>query len=125
MTRTEKFPRIGARIRTLRNEAGMTQAQLSEAVSIAPETMSRIERGRLQPSTDLVSLFASALGVKPGDLFENTGATPRLPEMRSVDRRLLLEVRDLPAELVEDVIRAVRLLIEVGRNAPERAAKKS
>jgi transcriptional regulator with XRE-family HTH domain len=103
----------------------MTQAQLSEAVHIAPETMSRIERGRLQPSTDLVSSFASALGVKPGDLFETTGATPRVPDLRPVDRRLLFEVRELPEALVEDVIRGVRLLIEVGRNAPERTAKKS
>jgi transcriptional regulator with XRE-family HTH domain len=119
MARTREPVRIGARFRALRNEAGLTQAEVAEAVGVAPETMSRIERGRLQPSTDLVSRLAKAIGVEPGALFTSSSVKPKMPSVRPVDRRLLQLVRELPEPLVEDVIRGVRLLVDVGRQAPE------
>ncbi len=85
---------------------------------MAPETMSRLERGRLQPSTDLVTRLAGAIGVQPGDLFSAASAKPKMSTLRPVDRRVLQLVRDLPEPLVEDVIRGVRLLVDVGRQAP-------
>ena len=107
--------RIGARIRALRFQAGLTQAEVAEAVGIAPESMSRIERGRFNPSTDLVARLAKAIGVEVGSLFDHSTVTPKRPALRPVDRRLLQLVKGLPDELVEDVIRGVRLLVEVGR----------
>lgn len=119
MTRAQEKPRIGARVRALRNDAGLTQEQLAAEVDVAPETMSRIERGRLVPSTDLVTRIAAGLGVPTGALFDKSAAKPRAPTLRPVERRLLTYVRDLPDALVEDLIRGVRLLVEVGRQAPE------
>ncbi len=110
-------------MRALRNQAGLTQAEVAEAVGIAPESMSRIERGRLGPSTDLVTRLAKAIGVEPGALFERGTAVPKKPTLRPVERRLLQVVRDLPEPLVEDVIRGVRLLVEVGRAAPPRSRR--
>lgn len=119
MTRAQEKPRIGARVRALRNDAGLTQEQLAAEVDVAPETMSRIERGRLVPSTDLVTRIAAGLGVPAGALFDRSAAKPKTPTLRPVERRLLTYIRDLPDALVEDVIRGVRLLVEVGRQAPE------
>ncbi len=82
--------------------------------------MSRLERGRLQPSTALVTRLAGAIGVQPGDLFATTSVKPNAPTLRPVERRLLQLVRELPEPLVEDVIKGVRLLTDVGRHTPER-----
>ena len=120
MARTKEPLRIGARVRALRNEAGLTQAEIAEAAGITPESMSRIERGRLSPSTDLVTRLAAAIGVVPGALFERGPAALKKPTLRAVDRRLLQVVRDLPEPQVEDVVRGLRLLIEVGRHVAER-----
>src|ERR1700679_578006 len=100
MARTREPVRIGARLRALRNEAGLTQADVAEAVGVAPETMSRLERGRLQPSTDLVTRLAAAIGVEPGALFVASSVKPKTPALRPVDRRVLQLVRDLPEPLV-------------------------
>jgi transcriptional regulator with XRE-family HTH domain len=109
---------LGARIRALRVGGGLTQAQLADTVRIAPETMSRIERGKLRPSPRLIELFATALGANPQNIFEQTTVRPPVPDLRPVDRKLLYEVRNMPDELVESLIRVVRLLVEVGRNMP-------
>ena len=124
MGKVAKSPRIGIQVRNLRLKSGMTQAELAESVGIADETMSRIERARLTPSTALVTKLAASLGVSPGALFEATAVAPKSPTLRSVERRLLHEVRDLPDELIEDLIRGVRLILDVGRNAPEPSKKK-
>ena len=105
-------------MRALRNTSGLTQVELAERLDIAPETMSRIERGRLRPSTDLVARLASALGVAPGALFETGVVEVRQPTLRPVERRLLQLARGLPDTLVEDLVRGARLLIDVGRQAP-------
>jgi transcriptional regulator with XRE-family HTH domain len=78
--------------------------------------MSRIERGRLEPSRNLITRLAEAIGVSPGAFFEAGPISVKRPALRPVDRRLLQLVKDLPAPLVEDVIRGVRLLIDVGRH---------
>lgn len=116
MARPKQPLPIGARLRALRNEAGLTQAQIAESVGVAPETMSRIERGRLAPSRDLISRLAEAIGIEPGAFFKRDAVAIKKPALRPVDRRLLTLVKDLPDALVEDVVRGVRLLIEVGRH---------
>lgn len=103
----------------------MTQAQLAEASGLTVESVSRIERGRLQPSTDTVGRLAVSIGVATGDLFEASKVIPKAPTMRPVERRLLREVKDLPDELVEDVIKGLRLLVDVGRNVPAPTKKKA
>lgn len=125
MPRADEPSRIGARVRALRNATGMKQAQLAEAVGIANESMSRIERGRLQPSRELISRLATAFGVSAGDLYASTPVALKTPTMRPVERRLIREVKDLPDELVEDLIKGLRLLIDVGRNAPVPIKKKA
>jgi transcriptional regulator with XRE-family HTH domain len=106
---------VGARIRSTRNSLGITQARLAEEANITAESMSRIERGRMEPSSKLVLRLAGALGVSPSDLFSKETLTPARPALRPVEYRLLQEVKSLSDEQIDDVIKAVRLLVGVGR----------
>jgi len=56
--------RVGHRIRELRLEAGLSQAQLAERLPkpVESETISRYERGTREPSLDRIGELAAALG---------------------------------------------------------------
>jgi len=52
---------LGARVRALRNERGLTLVQLSSRAGIAPQYLSEIERGLKDPSSEIVAAIAGAL----------------------------------------------------------------
>jgi DNA-binding XRE family transcriptional regulator len=54
---------IATRIRDLRSARSMTQAQLAEAADVALETLSRIERGCMSPSVEMLERLAAGLDV--------------------------------------------------------------
>jgi transcriptional regulator with XRE-family HTH domain len=106
---------IGARLRALRERAGLTQLALAEAADVADATISRIERGRIKaPSMEFAEKIAGALKIPVNELFEPTEKPP--PEaLRPSERRLLALVRDLDDAEVDDVARALKLMLGVGR----------
>lgn len=55
--------RIGSRIRQLREERGLTQAQFAEMTGKAVETISNMERGKTIPGLLTLDQFARHLGV--------------------------------------------------------------
>ena len=59
---------LGMVLENLREDAGVTQAQMAERVGIAASTWSRVENGRQTASIDQVALAAAELGVSPGDI---------------------------------------------------------
>ena len=59
---------MGQRIKQLRQDRGMTQAQLSEATGIAIEHISRLENDRYAPRPRTIRDLAAALGVKESEL---------------------------------------------------------
>jgi transcriptional regulator with XRE-family HTH domain len=107
---------IGANVRRLRVQAGLTQGQLAERAEMADATISRVERGRLEPSSTLISKLAGALRVKVDDLL----GTPREPSKaryRASVSKLVAAVDDLDDGAVDDVTKAVKLLLGVGRRS--------
>lgn len=110
---------IGAAVRDYRTRLGMTQLQVSELADVAPETLSRIERNKLAASLDLARRLADALEVKVDDLFE-----PRRPPVKRVFRpaeiRLLALLRGLDEPEIDDLTRALRLVLEVGSRRSRR-----
>ncbi|HVF70034.1 MAG TPA: helix-turn-helix domain-containing protein [Chthoniobacterales bacterium] len=61
----------GGYIATIREDAGMTQSQLAEAVTFSPATLSRIESGDKLASQEEVSSILAAIGTpKAGELAE-------------------------------------------------------
>jgi excisionase family DNA binding protein len=58
-------PRVGKRLRTLREAAGLTQLQLAATSGLTHEAISRLERGQRAASAETVRQLAQALGVAP------------------------------------------------------------
>jgi transcriptional regulator with XRE-family HTH domain len=70
MTRrsTNPQPVLGAALRELRTERGMTQEAVAQAAGITVAHLSSIERGLANPSWGAVTAIARALGVSMGEL---------------------------------------------------------
>lgn len=105
---------IGAAVRNYRTLLGMTQTQVAEIADVAPETLSRIERNRLAASLDLTRRLAQALDVKVDDLLAEK-APPKRRALRPAEARLLGLVRKLDEPQIDDLRRALELLLAVGR----------
>lgn len=76
---------VGPRLRALRQERGMTLAQLSDDTGITVSTLSRLESGLRRPALDLLLPVAQAYGVTLDDLV--SGQTVRDPRVRPVPQR--------------------------------------
>ncbi len=59
---------IGAKIRKLRKERNLTQAQLGELAGVDIHNVTRYENGRVRPRAKLLQRFANALGVSVEEL---------------------------------------------------------
>lgn len=62
--------RFGQRIQKLRMEAGITQEQLADEISLTVESISNIERGIFGPKFDNLEKIAIALNVPVKELFD-------------------------------------------------------
>jgi transcriptional regulator with XRE-family HTH domain len=59
---------LGSRLRSLRADRDETLAQTSERAGISPQYLSEIERGRKEPSSEMIAALAGALGTTLADL---------------------------------------------------------
>lgn len=64
-----KPTRVSNRIRELRAERGVTQADLAETLGVTRQTVIAIEQGRYSPSLELAFQTARALGVRLDEVF--------------------------------------------------------
>lgn len=110
---------IAANVRRFRVRAGLTQGQLAERADMADATISRVERGRLEPSSTLISKLAHALKVKTDDLLGPVRDAGK-PRYRPSVAKLVALVEDLDDGAVDDVTKAVKLLLAVSRRAARR-----
>lgn len=60
---------IGGQVKTLRKQAGLTQADLGEKIGRTAEAISNVETGKSLPSLDTLIAVAEALGVPLTDFF--------------------------------------------------------
>jgi transcriptional regulator with XRE-family HTH domain len=66
---------IGARIKVLRDQAGLSQEKLAQRMDMSRETVRAVEAGKTLPEIPTLEAFAAALGVGLADLLEWGGAT--------------------------------------------------
>lgn len=59
---------LGGQLRTLRREQGETLAETAERAGISPQYLSEVERGRKEPSSEMIAALAGALGTSLGEL---------------------------------------------------------
>lgn len=62
-------PDLATRLRDYRQDAGLTQAELAEKVSVSRKTINTIENGVFVPTTVLALRLARALDCTVEDLF--------------------------------------------------------
>ena len=61
---------LGIRIRNYRISSGLTQAALAEKLMLAPQTVSKWERGLSSPDITYLSALCSSLSITPSKLLE-------------------------------------------------------
>ncbi|MGV9395134.1 helix-turn-helix domain-containing protein [Streptomyces sp. NPDC003668] len=61
--RRERMRALGARLRGLRTEAGLTGAVLAHRAGVGQPTVSKVETGRMVPSLDVLDRLSRALGL--------------------------------------------------------------
>jgi DNA-binding XRE family transcriptional regulator len=59
---------LGSRLRELRTERDETLAQTAERAGISPQYLSEVERGRKEPSSEMIAALAGALDITVADL---------------------------------------------------------
>ena len=71
--------KVGARLRGLRRERGLTIEQVASATGLTKGFISQLERDTTTPSLSSLARICDALGVRMGDVFESaTGEMARL-----------------------------------------------
>jgi transcriptional regulator with XRE-family HTH domain len=68
MARTQAVVYIGDRLKSLRIEQALTQAELAEKAGVALNTVARLERNETEPHMPTARKLAAALGVHPREL---------------------------------------------------------
>lgn len=59
---------LGGQLRALRTEKRETLAETAERAGISPQYLSEVERGRKEPSSEMIAALAGALGTSLGTL---------------------------------------------------------
>lgn len=69
-TAGDALPDVGARLRDLRKEQGISARALAKLLGISPSAVSQIERGVLRPSVSRIIAITDALGVPLASVFD-------------------------------------------------------
>lgn len=112
------YDMISQRIRELRIERGMTQAELAEMAETTTPYINHIEKGRKKPSLEMLISIAAALNVSLDALLHGNQASPQadcLPEMNDLlhdcdiyEQRVLLQL----LRAVKQILREERPLAD-------------
>jgi len=100
----EIVTRFAERLRQLRLERGMSQAELAQQAQVTTNYISRLERGGAAAGIDLAARLALALGVPVAELLPTSSVQDDLTVMRQ-------QVKKMCDELVKSGDRAVLLVL--------------
>src|SRR3954463_4958949 len=75
---------IGATLRRIRLDDGRTLREVSQAANISMPYLSEIERGRKEPSSEILAGICAALGLTLLDLLNETTAEAMVVDLTSV-----------------------------------------
>ena len=99
---------VGERIRAIRLDRGMTQAEVAEAADCDPQTIQRAETGRYGLSLGRLEAVARGLGVPVSDLFSGVDAEVP-PAPWSVEEAAVVSAwRHVPEERRDLLLRTVK-----------------
>lgn len=108
---------IGARIRYFRHLRGLSQEQLALQAGINPAFLGHLERGLKSPTITTLDKLVRALGITFEELFAEEPSVSD-PAREDAMQRLLLLVRDLPAEQLDDLSDIIQAILKF-QQAPQ------
>ena len=77
---------LGRRLRALRQEQRETLAETAARAGVSPQYLSEIERGRKEPSSEMIAALAGALGTSLSGLTEQVAGDLRRQQSLSLAR---------------------------------------
>jgi transcriptional regulator with XRE-family HTH domain len=106
---------LGERIRQLRKEAGLSQAELAEKIGADPGRVSRYEAGRITPSAEALVRLAEMLNISIDHLLVD--GIPRRPLHAAQDALgdRLAAVAELPADDLAALLSVIDGLVAKNR----------
>jgi len=110
---------IGARLRFLREEKGLSQGDVEKSTGLLRCYISRIENGHTVPSLETLERFSAALDVPLYKMFYNGEGEPETPNL--VRRKSIDELAEQPGKAGEEarfLLQLKTLLAKLGD--PER-----
>ena len=114
---TEYLEALGKHLRALRRARGLTQDQVARRSRLSPDTVRRLESGKLSPRVDTLRRLAGGLGISLATLFESLEVGNEDPRHELVD--LLRGRSELEIRAVVEVARALSgVLREWGHDQP-------
>lgn len=100
---------IGIRIKNLRKSRGMSQEQLAEKIGISPKYLSSIERGKENPTLDIFTKLAAALGVELSEIFNLSVEGKSVRDLKIFITNLMRGSDEEKLRLTAKIIRAIYL----------------
>lgn len=86
---------LGRRLRTLRERQNRTLTEVAERAGISPQYLSEIERGRKEPSSEMIAAVTGALGTTLVDLSGQIADDLRRQRVLDLTRERDLEFQHL------------------------------
>lgn len=121
---------LGARIRALRLERGLSLRTVAAAAQVSPSLLSQIERGEASPSLVSLVAIADALVVRPGVLLDDDpgAAASQSPVIRRAERRVIdddLCRREYLMHLDDPYLEVAELIVAPGGQSRPQLARHS
>lgn len=101
---------LGRQIRVLRQEKHLTQAELGERAGIGLKYVGEVERGRTNPTLQLVWRLSRVLAVEVFELF--LFSVTDGDQDRVLRTQLMRLLKDCKGKELERVVQILRLLVE-------------
>ena len=96
---------VGSRLRRIRREARITQAELARQIGIQQSDLSRMEKGEYRVSLDNLFRILSVFGVKVSEFFDEAPAqTAAMRPLAQEDMQALHLLRKLNPEARQEVM---------------------
>ncbi len=109
---------VGIKVKAARQQLGLTQEQLAEAIDKTVETISNIERGHSLTSIETLQLISQRLKVPLAELFEGLEkARPNHRHRVELEQKVGLLLQSLPDQ---DVALAMDLVEVLARRGSHR-----
>ena len=111
------------RIRELRKQRGLSQAELGKILNIAQNTLSAYERGSRDPDTETLSMIAKYFGVSTDYLLGNDNAQSNKPEHTPTDDDIKVALFGGDGEVTDEMWDEVKRFAEFVKSKQKKGEK--